>query len=74
MCWQEYHWALARDYIHLRPDLIRAGATALARVLALTGGRYNALHPRSTDWAWNNPDKVIPLEDVVANAVKVSDL
>jgi len=41
-------------------------------VLQLTGGRYNALHPRSTDWAWNNPDKVIPLEDVVANAVEVS--
>ena len=74
LCRQEYHWALARDFIHLRPELIRAGATALARVLRLTGGRYNALHPRSTDWAWNNPDKVIPLEDVVANAVRVSVL
>ena len=69
---QDYHWALARDLIHIRPDLVRAAARVLARVLAAASGPFNALHLRSTDWAYNNPDKVAPPDVLTAKAVKVN--
>jgi hypothetical protein len=68
---QDYHWALVRDYINIRPDLVRAAARVLARILMITGGRFNALHLRSTDWAYNNPEKVAPIDVLTAKAVKV---
>ena len=71
---KDYHWAAARDFIHLRPDLVRAAAKVLARVQAEAGGPFNALHPRGTDWAWNNPDKVISIDTIAAKALEVSSL
>ena len=48
---QDFYWSAIRDYGQFRSEYMVMASKVVHRIMQSTGGRFNALHMRATDWA-----------------------
>lgn len=56
---QKYYWTGLRDHMHYQLAIVANASALVGAVARVTGGPFNAVHYRTTDWAEQFPQYAV---------------